>query len=458
MLQELECTEISLSELERTNRIDAEFYKKENIATQQIISNNSKRTIKDFNVQITCSAFYPSITPYYSKNRSDIPFIRVNEISNGLVTITDNTVFLPKYILDEYTSSIALAYPGDIIIAKGGNSLAKVGLVTNEFPVYSTSRDIIILKTDKIMNINKYYLWAFLHSSYGQKLLWRSASRTGQPHLNLTSIMNLKIAEFPYELQERISSLYIQSVKIKRQSKSCYDEAEKMLERALGLEDFTPSKQNISIKSLNESFNLTGRLDAEYYQPKYEDYKKLIHLNEIVASLCNVYDENINPLKEQSYNYIELADVGVSGNIINTEEIVGAALPSRARRLIKSGQVIISSVEGSLEKCALITDEYNSSICSTGFYVVDSDEINSETLLVLFKSKLIQTLMKQGCSGTILTAISKDEFLNLPLPMIDKEVQEKIAVQIKKSFALRRESEELLEQAKAEVENAIESA
>ena len=231
-----------------------------------------------------------------------------------------------------------------------------------------------------------------------------------------------------------------------------------MLERALGLEDFTPSKQNISIKSLNESFNLTGRLDAEYYQPKYEDYKKLIHLNEIVASLCNVYDENINPLTEQSYNYIELADVGVSGNIINTEEIVGAALPSRARRLIKSGQVIISSVEGSLEKCALITDEYNSSICSTGFYVVDSDEINSETLLVLFKSKLIQTLMKQGCSGTILTAISKDEFLNLPLPMIDKEVQEKIAVQIKKSFALRRESEELLEQAKAEVENAIESA
>ena len=132
-------------------------------------------------------------------------------------------------------------------------------------------------------------------------------------------------------------------------------------------------------------------------------------------------------------------------------------MPSRARRFVKAGQVIISSVEGSLEKCALITEEFDSSICSNGFYVIDSKKINSETLLVLFKSTLMQTLMKQSCSGTILTAISKDEFLNLTLPIIDIETQEKIAAQIQKSFALRRESKQLLETAKAKVEYAIEN-
>ena len=136
--------------------------------------------------------------------------------------------------------------------------------------------------------------------------------------------------------------------------------------------------------------------------------------------------------------------------------IDGKDLPSRARRKVSRGQVIISSVEGSLQSCALITDEYDGALCSTGFYVLDSDRVNSETLLVLFKSEPIQALMKQRCSGTILTAISKDELLNMPLPYIDEDVQKAIAAKIQKSFALRRKSKELLEYAKQAVEMAIE--
>ena len=98
-------------------------------------------------------------------------------------------------------------------------------------------------------------------------------------------------------------------------------------------------------------------------------------------------------------------------------------LPTRARRKVKRGQAIVSSIEGSLQSCALITDEYDNALCSTGFYVVDSAKINPETLLVLFKSEPMQALMKQRCSGTILTAISKDEFLSMPLPLIADDVQ-----------------------------------
>ena len=114
------------------------------------------------------------------------------------------------------------------------------------------------------------------------------------------------------------------------------------------------------------------------------------------------------------------------------------------------------SVEGSLQSCALITDEYDGALCSTGFYVLDSDCINSETLLVLFKSEPIQALMKQRCSGTILTAISKDELLSMPLPMIDGDIQKEIAVKVQEAFTLRKQSKQLLEYAKQAVEMAIE--
>jgi len=68
----------------------------------------------------------------------------------------------------------------------------------------------------------------------------------------------------------------------------------------------------------------------------------------------------------------------------------------------------------------------------------------------------MQNLMRQQCTGTILTAISRENFLNLPLPVVSLEVQEKIAAQVSESFRLRSESEKLLARAKRAVELAIE--
>ena len=75
---------------------------------------------------------------------------------------------------------------------------------------------------------------------------------------------------------------------------------------------------------------------------------------------------------------------------------------------------------------------------------------------MLFKSEPIQQLLKQGCSGSILTAINKDEFLNIPLPLVDANIQTQIADLIRQSDRLRQESQALLEEAKRKVEQAIE--
>jgi hypothetical protein len=64
--------------------------------------------------------------------------------------------------------------------------------------------------------------------------------------------------------------------------------------------------------------------------------------------------------------------------------------------------------------------------------------------------------MKQNCSGTILTGMNKDEFQNILVPLIDKKAQIKIAKLIQESFALKKQSEDLLEVAKKAVEIAIE--
>ena len=55
-------------------------------------------------------------------------------------------------------------------------------------------------------------------------------------------------------------------------------------------------------------------------------------------------------------------------------------------------------------------------------------------MIVLFKSKPIQELLKKGCSGTILTAINKRELEKIDIPFIEREIQAEIAKKIKASY------------------------
>ena len=68
----------------------------------------------------------------------------------------------------------------------------------------------------------------------------------------------------------------------------------------------------------------------------------------------------------------------------------------------------------------------------------------------------MQMLLKRGCSGSILTNISKDEFLNIPLPEISTNTQNQIKEKINNAYKLREQSKQLLEYAKQSVEIAIE--
>lgn len=461
LLEGIEISIIQLSKVDHVkNRLDAEYYKKFFLLVENQIKQIGQTNLGEIGAKLDCSAFYPSITDYYNFDGAGIPFLRVNEISNGLVKITDSTAFLPQTILDNNTSTIAIGYPGDLIIAKGGNTLAKVGLITNQYDKYALSRDIILVRTNNIQKYNRYFLWLFMHSNIGQALLWRTASQTGQPHLTLPSISEIPLPQYSGKFEELAEELYKKSVLLNNKSIEYYQQSENILLETLGLKDFQTSTDSINVKGFNESFLSTGRLDAEYYQKKYEDYLKLIQSYSngfaLLTSVCNLKDNNYNPEDNKEYKYVELADIGKTGDITGCTNAKGIELPTRARRMINTDDVVISSIEGSLESCALVSEEYNNVLCSTGLYVINSKQINSETLLVLFKSEPMQYILKQNCSGTILTAINKSEFQNIPVPLINSGVQKQIKDKISESFRLKKESEQLLETAKRAVEIAIE--
>lgn len=305
------------------------------------------------------------------------------------------------------------------------------------------------------------YLVAFLSSTYGVWDIRRRARHSiNQTNVNPEEVKEIQIPLLADKLQQGIKSCFDRATKNLLEAKQLYEQAEALLLDTLGMADFSPSTEAVNIKLFKDSFAATRRLDAEYYQPKYEDYQAHVlaypHGWQPLMQACNLKDTNFTPDDSTAYKYIELADIDNSGGITGCTEALGNELPSRARRMVDAGDVLISSVEGSLPSCAIVPEKMDAVLCSTGFYVINSDRINSETLLVLFKSPLMQNLLKQGCSGTILTAINKTEFQNIPVPIIESGAQTKIAALVKESFFLTAESERMLAVAKRAVEIAIE--
>jgi restriction endonuclease S subunit len=118
--------------------------------------------------------------------------------------------------------------------------------------------------------------------------------------------------------------------------------------------------------------------------------------------------------------------------------------------------VVASTVEGSLDKVALVSEEYHGAIGSTGFFVLRPRNVPSGYLLALTKSITIREQMCCESSGTILAAVSATSLRNIIVPNIPPDKRDKIASFVQQSHAARREAKALLEKAKRAVEIAIE--
>ncbi len=451
LLEGLEITETLLSETIKNKdfRVDSQFY------TKAPVKNPHLKYSKIGDI-IHSSQYGISIE--MNEDKKGYPIYRMNELHDMLCDLDVNK--FADITSEEYNR---FALKNRDVLFNRTNSFEWVGRTG----IYYQNDDIERTFASYLVRFNPIesiilpeYLCAFLNTRQGINDIKRRARQSiNQTNVNPEEVKEIEIPILDMEIQTQIKQHFETANSKRVQSLELYREAETQLLTELGLKDWHPSNNPVNIKQLKESFLASGRLDAEYYQQKYEDYSKFIKQykggSDTLASICSVNDKNYNPLDDSEYKYIELSNIGNSGEITGCTTSIGAELPSRARRLVHTNDVIVSSIEGSLQSAALVTEEYDKAICSTGFYVVNSKTINPETLLVLFKSEPMQNLLKQGCSGTILTAIGRTEFQNLVMPKIRKEVQTEIAEYVQKSMSLRGEAKQLLENAKLKVESEI---
>ena len=170
--------------------------------------------------------------------------------------------------------------------------------------------------------------------------------------------------------------------------------------------------------------------------PTYKDSKiewlSSIHVDWLFSKLkfvttCNdeVLPENFDP--EEEINYIEISDVSLNLGVTNLSTLAFGVAPSRARRVVRHGDILISTVRTYLKAIAQVTYPEPKTIASTGFAVIRPKESYSTSgfLKHLAHAEGFIGEVISRSTGVSYPAINASELISidLPLPPINEQTQ-----------------------------------
>ena len=221
---------------------------------------------------------------------------------------------------------------------------------------------------------------------------------------------------------------------------------------------------NISIRSLSQSYGKSGRLDSEYYQSKYDAIERKIRgfshkkLGDLVTIQKSI-EPGSEAYQDEGIEFVRVANLSKFGisksDICLSERDFGKDL----EKLAPKKETILLSKDGSIGISYCLEEDLE---CITSgailhLKVKDKSEILPQVLSLILNSIVVKLQAERDSGGSIISHWKISEIENVLIPLLDFKLQEKIAQKIQKSFALRKESKDLLESAKAKVEQAIQN-
>lgn len=453
-----------LSSIDLGDRFDAEFFEKDVLRIEQKLRSCGAKELKVYG-KFVASAFYPAATHLYATG--DVPFIRcVDCVSFPLITKEQNDLFerIPLEFV-ENQSGVNILKKGDLVITKVGTP--SYSSLVYEHKLVALSRTVMGIQD--IRGINKYYLLVFLRSKYGFRQLQRHRELTIQYQLTLERTKRTLVFEPSQAFQSKIESFVHNYIAGINGAKQTYVQAEEILLTEVGLKDFFPSEKKVNIKSFKNSFGISGRLDAEYYQCKYENFSTLITTTGSHSKLSDLVSikKSIEPGSdaytddENGIPFLRVADYD-KFNLNKPQKKLGTSFVSKnclkLETLKPKKETILFSKDGSIGQayCLRRDADFITSGAVLHLKIKDHTKLLSDYLTLVLNSKIVQMQAERDAGGSIIVHWRVSEIENTVIPLVDLNIQSQISSLVQESFALKAESERLLNVAKRAVEIAIE--
>ena len=141
---------------------------------------------------------------------------------------------------------------------------------------------------------------------------------------------------------------------------------------------------------------------------------KVAPLKHCIAFRSDSLSEGTNP--DYWFRYVDIGSVTASSGITGYAEMAFRDAPSRARKRVRRGDTIVSTVRTYLKAIARIEDDEDV-IVSTGFAVLDPCEFDSLYLTFLMSSDLVCEEIKRRSWGIAYPAISETSMSSIVVPI-----------------------------------------
>lgn len=150
---------------------------------------------------------------------------------------------------------------------------------------------------------------------------------------------------------------------------------------------------------------------------------ELVTIGDVVERSTGTRNPAINPNVE--FIYVDVAGVdNVRKVVFGARPVMGSDAPSRARKVIRTGDVLVSTVRPNLNAVALVPPNLDGQIASTGFCVLRATRrVLPEYLFFFARSRRFIDGLTKLVAGAMYPAVSDGQVLAqaLPLPSIDDQ-------------------------------------
>lgn len=461
----LDCKEELLSTVKQNNyffRLDSHCFEKRFEFLKHTLSLLSHKCLSELVSKPIQTGHTPSMSNAENYG-GNIAFIKTDNLHSNDISDMYN-----DYLSDKGNSEIFRTFlqPKDIIttiIGATEDVIARSAMIYPSHLPANINQNIVQIRINSNI-ICPEYVNTYLNSKYGRNYLIYLSRQTEQVNLNCQEVGEVLVPIFSDNFCGRIETISAKAYEFQKQAKTIYTSAEKLLDIYLKVENF--DKYRHTIKLLSKSFFQSGRLDAEYYQPKYDTlFETLNHF-----TIANLSGENglvsikksIEPgseaYQDEGIPFVRVSDINQYGIVAPAIKLSPTIIPD-IENLYPCKDTILLSKDGSVGIAYKVQEDMQ--VVTSGallhLTVKDTNQILPDYLTLVLNSQVVQLQAERDCNGAIIQHWKPSDIEKVLIPVLDMDKQKEISDKVQESFRLRKETKRLLDNAIKAVEMAIET-
>lgn len=450
---------IQKSQLEGAYRLDAEYYQPEFLQVVELIKSRSHKRLGDIISILTdyhANGSYEILRGHVRLSENPDYALMVRAIDLETNDFEDDVRYVSEHAYN-FLKKTKL-YGNEIIIDKIGNA-GEVFLMPDLRRPVTLGMNLFMLRLEA--DYDPIFVYIFLISKYGKALVYQRITGTVPTSIDKESVRGILIPLPSERLVQEVRTLIEYHFAAIQKAHDLYIQAEDLLLEELGLKDFQVEDDLSFVVNLLDVKSV-NRIDADYFQPRYQKLVSKIELKDTkkIGDFVKDYSTGF-PFKSENYQEDGIPLIRINNikkgfiDLSDTAYLSDRDYSLSPKDTAKPGDIVLS-MSGTIGMSAVIPQDIPKCSVNQRILRFAPKNVDSDLLVLILNSIVGSYQLERIGTGGVQTNISYRDIQNILIPVLPKETQEKIAELVRKSHEARKKSKELLEEAKRKVEEIIE--